>query len=34
VMTGSLITTQFPLESTCYRFDLAEVGSVECEVRV
>jgi 2-keto-4-pentenoate hydratase len=32
VMTGSLIRTQFPRQSTSYRFELAGIGAVMCEV--
>jgi 2-keto-4-pentenoate hydratase len=32
VMTGSVMKTVFPMEDASYRFDLAEVGSVEVQV--
>lgn len=33
VMTGSVMKTIFPTEGATYRFDLAEIGSVEVQVR-
>jgi 2-keto-4-pentenoate hydratase len=33
VMTGSVMKTIFPTEGAAYRFDLAEIGSVEVQVR-
>ena len=33
VMTGSVMKTIFPTEGAAYRFDLADIGSVEVQVR-
>ena len=32
VMTGSVMKTIFPVEDATYRFDLAQIGSVEVQV--